>query len=376
LALSRNVGCLAFAALLQATALPARGAAPLVELELPGRKLTGKVVAEARDLFWLIGQDGRVHQLRTNEVKRVEQASPKFNAWPHSVIRNQVARELGSGFESATTRHYVVFARSADQARQFAETFEQVWRSFHHYFSVRQFKIPEPEFPLVAIVFPSAGAFAKYAKQEGVAVSSGLKGYYLTTSNRVALYEGSAARAFAPEASPFESPGCWASIQADLRATMVHEATHQLAFNTGLHPRLGANPKWVVEGLATVFEAPGIRGTVAGGGIKSRLNPERFNWFGSFAKSRRKPRSLEAFLASDEMFEQETLDAYSQAWALTFYLIETRPREYSEYLKVIASRERLAAYTANARVDDFKQAISKDVSLLEAQFLRFMKQPE
>src|SRR5262245_20690259 len=49
-------------------------------------------------------------------------------------------------------------------------------------------------------------------------------------------------------ASAPDSP-VWASTEAGLKDTMIHEATHQVAFNTGLHSRLGCNPKWVVEGL-------------------------------------------------------------------------------------------------------------------------------
>ena len=33
-----------------------------------------------------------------------------------------------------------------------------------------------------------------------------------------------------------------------LHSTIVHETTHQVAFNTGLHSRIGQTPKWVIEG--------------------------------------------------------------------------------------------------------------------------------
>src|SRR4029077_10349344 len=36
-----------------------------------------------------------------------------------------------------------------------------------------------------------------------------------------------------------------------------HEATYQMAGNTGLLPRHVDIPRWVHEGLATYFEAPG-----------------------------------------------------------------------------------------------------------------------
>jgi hypothetical protein len=288
-----------------------------------------------------------------------------------------------------------VCASSDSKARAFAETFEDLFRTFQMYFSVRGFKISEPEFPLVAVVFPDYDAFARYAKTENVAVSRNLKGYYLSSSNRIALYEDaigisarqSPPRLTFPEATrlddgapnPFQlpfvgegNPAPWASFEGSLKDTMIHEATHQVAFNTGLHSRVGENPKWVVEGLATVFEAPGIRNSGANIGPKMRINQERFVWFGDFSKSRRKPKSLEAFLSNDDLFQSAALDAYSQSWAFTFFLIETRPRLYAEYLRTIAARDPLQLYTPAARVADFKQIVSKELPLLEAEFLRFI----
>ena len=39
-------------------------------------------------------------------------------------------------------------------------------------------------------------------------------------------------------------------------ATIVHEATHQLAYNSGLQTRYAGNPFWVSEGIAA-FRTPG-----------------------------------------------------------------------------------------------------------------------
>jgi hypothetical protein len=38
--------------------------------------------------------------------------------------------------------------------------------------------------------------------------------------------------------------------------TIIHEATHQTAFNVGVHRRFAAEPRWLVEGLATMFKPP------------------------------------------------------------------------------------------------------------------------
>lgn len=156
-------------------------------------------------------------------------------------------------------------------------------------------------------------------------------------------------------------------------ATIIHEATHQLAYNTGLHSRIGWNPRWIVEGLATVFEAPGIRDGTKNRTAASRINRGRFVRFGNFAAERYKTKSLESFLASDKMFQASMSDAYAQAWAFSFFLIETRPRKYGELLKTIAAREPLSGYPAEQRVADFRRIVADNLNLLEAEFLRFMK---
>jgi hypothetical protein len=164
----------------------------------------------------------------------------------------------------------------------------------------------------------------------------------------------------------------WASVNAETKDTIIHEATHQLAFNMGLHSRVGETSLWVVEGLATVFEAPGIRNSSANLGAKTRINHDRYVWFGNFQKERRKPKSLEAFIASDDFFKSNPLDAYSQAWALTFFLVETRSRQYARYLQITSARNPFAEYPPEAREADFKQAFGSNLVLLEAEFLRFI----
>lgn len=362
---------------------PAMAATPMVELKFGKTSIQGKVVAHDANHCWIMGQDGRIRKSDLNKQTTVRRVG-SFQPWNSSIVREQVRRELGKSFEVAGTRHYLVFAHDGRKAKAYAEWFEDVYKTFHLYFSVRGVAVSEPEFPLVAIVFPDQPAFAKYAQQEKVKVSSQLQGYYLTTSNRVALFErgtrtttlATPASLVDPHAAPLANTGIWGAIMPksdqDLYDTIVHEGTHQVAFNTGLHSRLGADPKWVVEGLATVFEAPGIRNSGAQYGVATRINRERYQWFGNYLKNRRPPNSLEEFISNDDDFGKNTLDAYSQAWALSFFLIETRPQKYSQYLTKIAKRSPFEEYDADQKLADFQAVFGKDTRLLEAEFLRFI----
>jgi hypothetical protein len=365
------------------SALAAEAALPLYELKSGNDKLQGKVLAQDSSRCWLMTPDGRIHQTSITPQSPPRRLSSSFQSWTSSVLRDKLRRELGTQFEAAATRHYIVCAKGSGKARQYAEWFEEVYKTFFLYSSVRGMHLTEPEFPLVAIVFPDQAAFSRYAQQDKVAVTSQLQGYYLNTSNRVALFEKPTRktadlRLYQPSEpeSPLDEPPMWGiagtRTDQDLYDTIVHEGTHQVAFNTGLHARLGVNPKWVVEGLATVFEAPGIRNASSANSVATRINRERYVWFGNFAKNRRKPNSLEKFITGDTEFTSQTLDAYAQAWALTFFLIETRPQKYAQYLGKLSRRSPLQEYRAADRLADFQSVFGKETRLLEAEFLRFI----
>ncbi len=369
---------------------------PLIEVEVGEKKLQGRVAAHGKSQFWLMGQDGRLERVANDDVKKFHQVSPQFKSWSASIIADQLRRELGKSFDVISSRHYVVCAVGEAKARAYGDILEGLFRSFQSYFSIRGFKVDEPEFPLVAIVFPDKEFYARYAEADGMSVTKALA-YYKGRSNRIALHEDAAKAAaqqsrvgpprglrgpFSQEGSeliPFRLPLtaagdslAWGTVDGAFQNTMIHEATHQAAFNSGLHSRIGGNPKWVVEGLATVFEAPGIRNSSANAGVKTRINSDRFIRFGNYARSRRRPRSLESFISSDDSFEGDIHDAYAEAWAFSFFLIETRPRPYAEYLRTIAARNHVYVYSPEKRVADFKRIVSQELPHLESEFLKFM----
>lgn len=372
----------------------------MIEVEYDRKWYEGKIVLNLNEQFWLMQTDGRIHELSVNKTNRFRQVGPKFSPASPAVIAGELKKELGKGYAVATSRNYVVAAGSEAKAKQFSNVLEETYRAFRHYFSVRGLKLTDPEVPLIAIVFTTQARFSEYSHTDRVPGGIGLKGYYSPMSNRVALFEaeGGVALRLPGESRPADRlsdlasgrrspddgepvnpfaelarPRVYGKVEGDLKDTLVHEAVHQAAFNCGLHPRLGPTPRWVVEGLATVFEAPGIRNSNATTGEKSRINPERLIWFGNYAQTRRKEKSLEAFLSTDKPFESNPLDAYSEAWALSFYLIEKRPRDYSKLLARMATRSPVEKFTVTERLADFRETITGDIALLEADMLRFIK---
>jgi Protein of unknown function (DUF1570) len=379
---------------------PALAAAPsLLEVTEGGKQFEGKLEAKSRDACWLMGRDGQLAAFEISRVESVRTISPHFHEYSAAELRDQLRRELPKSFHIEGSGHFLVCAQQHN--RRIGEICEDTYRTFRRYFSVRGFKISEPEFPLVVIVFPDREAFVNYCRKDKIEPPAGLLGYYMRLTNRIALFDqgDSALTTVTPSRAPMpasfaeifdrrESPasrsaralanGPLASrpvrfdgiVEGDLHSTIVHETTHQVAFNTGLHSRIGQTPKWVIEGLATMFEAPGIRDSVRSSASKTRINRTRYLWFENFLKSRRQPHSLRDFIANDDRYASATLDAYAEGWALTFFLAETRHGSYGRYLKTLVARNPLYVYTDAERVADFKKSFG-DLKSLENEYVRF-----
>jgi len=97
-----------------------------------------------------------------------------------------------------------------------------------------------------------------------------------------------------------------------------------MAFNTGIHSRYAPTPTWVAEGLATLFEAPGVRSAQ----LHANGRPRESVSVAGVPNGRAPPPAgaVAGIVAYDNLFRDDMLTAYAEAWALTFFLVETQPR--------------------------------------------------
>ena len=225
------------------------------------------------------------------------------------------------------------------------------------YFSARGWQLTEPQFPLVAVVFPRHADFAQHAAREGVHASPGLLGYYSTRTNRILMYD--AAR----------SGHDWAT-GAD---TIIHEAAHQAAFNTGVHSRFGVAPRWVAEGLGTMFEARGVWQSRSFPNQSDRINRGRLDdWRAHAASGRRAADAIAQLVSSDRPFAANPAAAYAEAWTLTFFLCESEPKKYFRYLAKTTAVPAFSDYRSPARLKDFTDSFGSDLTMLDARLVRFV----
>lgn len=327
----------------------------LLVLELGGTRLEAAPLASFENQVYLLGRDGRVWGLNPNAARQARQTTMAFRAFSMADMRRRLEAELGPGFEVHGTGHYLV-ALPRGRPDRWSGRFEDLHRSFVHYFRVRGFQTQQPEFPLVAVVWPDQARFLQAAAAEGAQIGPGVVGYYSPLTNRISMYWQSAVQGGSPA----------------IESTIIHEATHQSAFNTGIHRRFGATPRWLVEGLAVMFEAPGVWDSRGHPRQRDRIHTAHLEAYRRLAAHGLETGSLARLIANDRWFEADPAVAYSLAWALSFYLVETRPRQYSQLLKITAAREAFSPYPDSERLADFAAAFGNDLHLLEQQFAKFM----
>jgi hypothetical protein len=340
-------------------------------------EVSGTVLVEAEDGgILLLGRDGRLWPIDKPDL--VERVSTEFD---FDLMKSQelaavLRKELGPGFEPTSTTHYLILSNtSREYARWCGALFERLQTAFLSFWKQRGVDLEPTSAPMIAIVFKSQREFADFAARDAGATVAGTLGYYSITSNRIVLYDLSATKDGAPATTPEEIEQRLSNAVFNV-ATVVHEATHQIAFNSGLHTRYADNPQWATEGMAMFFETPDLRNR-NGWRTIGAVNHERLARFRDFVGKRRRNDSLRTLVANDERFldARQNLDAYAESWALTFFLSKARKEQYTTYIKTLRGKSQLFWDTPEQRLADFTAAFGDDFEKLDREFLRYMSRP-
>lgn len=349
---------LALTAWLLAAPLPAATVEGMITLEVRGRQIEGVPLAWDAKVLHLLGRDGRLWSITPDEATNYRQTASRFLPYSVSEIRAQLLRELGDGYEVTGAKHYMV-AHPRGQRDAWAARLEDFYGDFVHYFSVRGFTLSEPPFPLIAVVCRNQDDFVRYTSQQGRPAARGVLGYYSLTSNRIMLFDAGSA-------------GSDAKRWQQNAETVIHEATHQLAFNTGIQSRYCPPPTWAVEGLALLFEARGVYNSRDYPDRADRINRQRLGDYRTLVAKGAQQQLPRELTASDQLFDSHPAVAYAESWALMFYLVEAQPRELARYLARCAERPPLTDYTAPERLADFTAVFGDNWRMLDARLTRFL----
>jgi hypothetical protein len=349
-------------------------AAPRVAIGLrDGETVTGRIVVEAQDGGVLLEHDdGRYEILQPERLagRPPEPAAAPEPDTPRALGRRLLA-QLPPGFDLHVTKHYVVcFDTSRDYAKWCTAVFERLHDAFGTFWTRAGVEVHDPPRPLVVVIFADRQRYEAHAAADLGAAASRVVGYYDMLSNRVTTYDLTGSDTLAngrPRAAGAAGLAILASpAAAGLVSTLVHEATHQLAFNGGLHQRLAPVPLWVSEGIATAFETPDLTNNRGWKGI-GEVNGPRLEQF----LANQRPGVIEAIIGDDDLFRQPdtALDAYAAAWALTHHLLHSRKADFAAYLRGLAAKRPLADDSLEARREAFRAAFGEPAAV-EQQVLK------
>ena len=317
---------------------------------------TGRILFSSSSDTILLARDGQIHHLPG--TSKTETVPVKVHFEPESLadMRQQLRREFGPQPEISFTGHYTIVHPSG-QAELWKTKFEDFYGCFQQYFSQRNIELSEPEFKLVAIVFNSRGEFLDYARRMGDRLTPRMVSYYSPKTNRIAILGGGEATSSL-------------TTQEVVNPTILHEVTHQAAFNRGIHHRCCPPPLWISEGLSTLLESQDKRSTCSPS-YKDRINPRMLEAFAAKMKTEQSQFDLEGLISNDDLFQDDPVLAYASAWLISFYLSEEYPNEYEQLLRTTFRKIPFRRITCQERRDDWEAIFKEPPHLFEERILDF-----
>jgi hypothetical protein len=343
--------------------------------------VAGKVLVESQDGgLLLLAPDGTLWAIQPEEIVRRKTDAAPFELLDRTALAKHVLGELPQGFETYDTAHYLIcYNTSKAYAQWCGALYERLYRAFFTYWQQRGFEVRDPEAPLVAIVFADRPTYLRYATGDLGASAEAVIGYYNMRTNRVLMYDLTGVEGIAQRGDYATSAAHINRIlsrpQAERTvATMIHEATHQIAFNCGFQERYADIPLWVSEGVAVYFETPDLESTKGWRKIGG-VNRERLTQFRQYLR-RRPADSLATLVSNSQRFRNPPTapDAYAEAWALNYYLLRRRSKEYLAFLHLLSQKKPLMNDSDAQRLEAFQAAFGQDLEAFDRDFIAYLRE--
>jgi len=339
--------------------------------------------------------------LRIMELKKQMDQSLPDNPATEAELRSIVGR---TGMKVQASKHFLLLhdtdakpekGHRKNRATERLELLEKVYESFLLLFHAQDVQLDIPQERLKVVLFKEYNNFHEYATSLSPALASAAGfwepirnvSYFFdnsTTEESKGLKKEQVELQKVVEDAKRNRDGdtirfiktinlLIAVEQENADITVVsHEATHQLAGNTGLLPRHVEIPRWVHEGLATYFEAPGDASWAGIGAV----NELRLKYYRALKDDL--VHSNIDFIVGDQIFDfarshGAVLHGYGQAWALTHFMLENHIKEFVGFYRMLGEMPPDVALDPDLLKELFSRVFGSDHKALDREWRSYMR---
>lgn len=358
-------------------------------MAMAGAMVTGAFLPAAR------GQSEGAAAKATVKEKKKKETLPPF---PKGPLEKEFKKKLGDGFKVKYTDHYfVMYNTDEETVKGFITRIEATYASVHRFTVGCGIAIEYPKEKLPVIFCEKFEEYDHAARTLGGAPApKEAAGLYFPGANfslfydianadfiksqveqANALKEAAKAGGSAAERKEKSRQANWILNRIDAyqeknnKSTVQHEVAHQLLHNFHVHGKGVQNPRWFVEGMATLFEPP-PGPTGAGYNV---VNQERLG-------SLRQADKQNAVLGLEELVKTsrtlkidggEAERGYAQAWGLTYYLAQKKKKELQQYIELIKKRKPREKVSEEQELKDFEKCFGKLDESFKKKWGEFLK---
>jgi len=214
----------------------------------------------SNDYRMVLKRDGQIDIITPSQFVSEKPSDRNFEPYTIQEMQQALREEFDPRARIVTTEHYVIVSAANPEFTEWcSKMFERLYHTYYQYWDSEELPLHEPDFPLVAVILPDLPTFRRYSvKVLGKDPGEGVIGFYSPTTNRMVMSD---------LASRLKGGGAKAGAQlnqlltasANSVSTVVHEATHQIAYNCGMHVRKADTPTWLAEGVALYCDSPDLR---------------------------------------------------------------------------------------------------------------------
>ncbi|MDR1485516.1 MAG: DUF1570 domain-containing protein [Planctomycetaceae bacterium] len=344
------------------------------------RNESGEVLIEAQDGLVFKARDGQYFVITPeNLINRSKDKEPfQVYSMKEQIQRLELEFPRDAGYRIMEKPHFlIVYTTSNGFAQWYSRILERVCNGFRNYWNNRGLKLTDPEFPLVAIIYSNRDDFFKHAESEGLKLSRNILAYYSKLTNRVVLCDLAGFESVRDSSGKSDSK----TISQYLRqpdamfniATVVHEATHQISMNNGMQQRFAPYPLWVAEGIALFHETPDAKDSL-GWSLMPKVNGIRLRDLRNYLQ--KKPvEPIQKMIKEDDLLRDANtvVDNYAMAWGLTYFLVKTKSKQFSDYLKKLAEKDPQSEDSPEIRINEFEEHFGQDWEKFYKEYDKFIQ---